>query len=390
MKPYLLVNGNFVRTNGMDMPNLALASYLAERGAEVHLVAHKAEPELANHPQINFHRVPKTAGSYLLAAPALDRAGRRWAEKIAARGGCVIVNGGNCRWADVNWVHYVHASFQPPRAGGALRVLKNEYAHKTFLKRERESLTQARLVITNSERTRRDVVERLHIPAERVRTIYYGIDADRFRPASADERASAREKLGWSSVRPVVAFIGALGDRRKGFDILFAAWQKLCEDKSWEADLAVVGTGAELPAWKARAAQAGLPSRIRFLGFRKDVQTILAASDALVAPTRYEAYGQGVHEALCCGLPALVSQAAGVAERYTSEMRELLIINPEDVDELAQRLRDWQKHAVQYSRHATSLSQTLRAHTWQHMAAQIAELLESTKGNLSLHVDSGN
>ncbi len=390
MKPYLLVNGNFVRTNGMDMPNLALAAYLAERGAEVHLVAHRAEQELANHKRVHFHRVPKTAGSYLLAAPALDRAGRRWAGRIAARGGCVLVNGGNCRWGDVNWVHYVHASFQPPRAGGALRVLKNEYAHKTFLKRERESLKQARLVIANSERTRRDVVERLNVPAERVRTIYYGIDADRFRPATGDERAEAREKLGWTRERPVVAFIGALGDRRKGLDILFAAWQKLCAEKSWEADLAVIGTGAELPAWKARAAQAGLQRRIHFLGFRKDVPSILAACDALVAPTRYEAYGQGVHEALCCGLPALVSQTAGVAERYTPEMRELLIVNPEDIDELAERLRDWQKHAVKYRNLAGSLSQTLRAQTWQHMAAQVAELLEATKGNLSLNVDAGN
>lgn len=388
MKPYLLVNGNFVETNGMDMPNLALARYLAGRGAEVHLVAHTIEPELANHAQVHFHRVSKTAGSDLLSAPALDREGRRHAEKIAARGGAVVVNGGNCRWGDVNWVHYVHASFRPTRAGGALRVLKNEYAHKTFLKRERDALREARLVIANSERTRRDVIERLHVPAERVQTVYYGIDAERFRPAGDDERARARAAIGRDEERPVIAFVGALGDRRKGFDTLFAAWQKLCGEKSWNAELAVIGTGAELPAWKARAAGSGLQERIRFLGFRRDVPAILAACDALVAPTRYEAYGQGVHEALCCGLPALVSQAAGVAERYTAEMRELLLANPEDVDELVERLRAWQKKAAKYKSLVMALSRTLREQTWQRMAAQIFELVESTGGSLSPGVES--
>ncbi|MDK2408772.1 glycosyltransferase [Aphanizomenon sp. PH219] len=54
---------------------------------------------------------------------------------------------------------------------------------------------------------------------------------------------------------------------------------------------------------------------INFLGFRADVPNLLRAADCLVAPTRYEAYDLGVHEALCCGLPAIVSADAGVDER---------------------------------------------------------------------------
>ena len=37
-------------------------------------------------------------------------------------------------------------------------------------------------------------------------------------------------------------------------------------------------------------------------------------------PARYEAYGLAVHEALCRGLPALVSASAGVAERYPADL----------------------------------------------------------------------
>lgn len=377
MKSYLLVNGNFVPANGMDMPNLALANFLAEMGADIHLVTHRAEQGLLNRPNVIMHPVPKPLNSYLLAAPVLDGIGRRWASKLNIREGAVVVNGGNCRWGDVNWVHYVHAAYRPVSGGKTRQVIKNKCAHHTFLAYERAALRQARVVIANSERTKQDLVERLGVAAERVRTVYYGVDTERFRPPTREERKSARVALGWSNVKPMVAFIGALGDRRKGFDKLFEAWKILCADLKWEADLVVVGTGFELSDWKARAAGEGLETRIHFMGFREDVPTILAACDALVAPTRYEAYGQGVHEALCCGLPALVSQTAGVAERYPLELAELLIPDPDDAADLVDRLRGWYNRAEEYRRLVSLLSEKLRAQTWNSMAEQIAEVMNS-------------
>lgn len=382
MNPYLMVNGNFVRTNGMDMPNLALATYLADQESEVHLVTHRADQSLANRPNVIMHHVPKPAGSYLLAAPVLDRIGRRWAKELTARNGCILVNGGNCRWAGVNWVHYVHAAYPPIRAGSAARILKNELAHRTFLKFEREALAKARIVIANSNRTKQDLVEYLQVAPERVRVIYYGIDAAKFRPATDEERIATRRRLGWNLDQQVVAFVGALGDRRKGFDSLFAAFKRLCEDPQWNVDLAVIGAGAELPAWKRRATQAGLESRCHFLGFRTDVPDILSACDALVSPTRYEAYGQGVHEALCCGLPALVSKDAGIAERFPDELHDLLIPDPDDVPDIVERLSAWHNAAESYRESVDALSNRLRAHTWNQMAEQIVSAMNSVQGEI--------
>ena len=360
----------------MDMPNLALAKYLAEQDQEVHLVTHRAEMSLASRPNVTIHHVPKPANSYLLAAPVLDRIGRHWAAQIAARKGRVLVNGGNCCWGDVNWVHYVHAAYPPPRIGTPLRLIKNQSAHAIFLAYERAALKRARVVITNSERTKRDVIEHLKIDPTRVHTIYYGIDNERFRPSSDSERARARASLGWAGDNPIVAFIGALGDRRKGLDKVFVAWQQLCMDSQWDADLVVVGAGVELAHWRARVAEAGLSSRINFIGFRDDVPTILAACDALVSPTRYEAYGQGVHEALCCGLPAIVTQTAGVAEQYPSQLQELLLSDPENVGLLIDCLKGWRRRAGEYRVKVISLSERLRVHTWKQMAIQFLKVVD--------------
>ena len=76
---YLLVAWDFIRTGGMDMANHALASYLADSGRDVHILAASASEDLTQRPNIHFHRIPRLAHSTFLSAPLLDNAGRRLA-----------------------------------------------------------------------------------------------------------------------------------------------------------------------------------------------------------------------------------------------------------------------------------------------------------------------
>ncbi len=131
MNPYLLVTGDFVKTGGMDRANHALAKYLAERGGETHLVAYRIADDLAGYPNVFFHRVPKPLNSYFLASPILARAGRKWALRIAARGGRVVVNGGNCVWPDINWAHHLHVSYKPQVTASPLWKLKAELSFRS-------------------------------------------------------------------------------------------------------------------------------------------------------------------------------------------------------------------------------------------------------------------
>jgi glycosyltransferase involved in cell wall biosynthesis len=384
-RTWLLVSGDFTPLGGMDVANHALARYLALRaGTEaVHLVTHRAWADLAELPTVRVHRVARPRGSHLLGMPLLARAGRAWARRLAPGGARVIVNGGNCAWGDVNWIHYVHAAWDPPADGPPARRLKAAVAHRYFLRTERARVPRAGLVLANSERTRADLVERLGVPSGRIRVVYYGIDPRRFRPPTAAERVAARARLGVpGDDRPAVAFVGALGDRRKGFDTLFAAWRHLAGESSWAARLVVVGAGAMLAAWRSRAAEAGLlGSSIRFLGFRDDVPDVLAACDLLVSPARYEPYGLNAQEALCLGLPALVGTRSGVAERYPPALHGLLLPDPQDVAELARRLRAWHDDRASCRAAVAELGRHLRAHTWDHCAAEIVERIEGQESH---------
>ena len=377
MSLWLLVSGDFGRHGGMDRANLALATHLAaDPDVELHLVTHRAAAELFDTGRVRVHLARRPFGSHLLGQPFLARQSTAWAARVASRGGRVVVNGGNCPWSDVSWVHYVHAAYVPENRTTLVRRVKDRFRRGRDLTHERRNLTRARLAVCNSRRTQRDLVERLAVPVSRTRVIYYGIDRERFALVGPDEVRAARQMLGWPADRGHILFVGALGDRRKGFDTVFEAWIELCREPAWDAHLVVVGTGAEQPLWQRRFAQAGLASRVTFLGFRKDVERVVAASDALVHPARYEAYGLGVHEALCRGVPVLVSADAGVAERYPSQLADLLIRDPESAGELAGRLRTWRERRDAVRRGLRTFADRLRERSWDDMAADIVAAVQ--------------
>ena len=329
------------------------------------LVTHRAWPDLVEL-GAKVVPVPRPLGSHLLGTPLLAAAGQR-AARSAPAGTRVVANGGNADTGDVVWVHYLHAAHSSPAAGGWLRRQRVMRANALYLAHERTAIPRARVVICNSRRTARDVQRAYNLPIERLRVVPYGSDPKAFSPVTPEERALARRAFGWSS-EPVALFVGALGDYRKGFDRLFEAWRLLTRDPGWDVTLAVAGAGAEL-GWQARAAS-DLVRNVRFLGFREDIAQVMAASDVVVHPARYEAYGLGVHEALCRALPAIVARDAGVAELYPEDLRHLLIDDVEDAEEIAERLKRWRDAGPGLASRVLTFSNHLRSRSWDDMAAE--------------------
>jgi glycosyltransferase involved in cell wall biosynthesis len=375
--PWVLVAGGFHSKGGMDRANLALAEFLTSQGTRVHLVTHSVEEDLNTNPLVTIHLVKRPLGSYALGRPLLDFRARQVAHRISsmAPGARVLVNGANCLWPDMNWAHYVHHAWEPDLRGAtAIQRAVKRLFHSVELRREKTAYQSARLIFSNSDLTRRHLIEMLGIAKNRVITVYLGCDPD-WQPPNSEERKQARQDLAIADSRFIAAFVGALSrDNRKGLDVLVAAWQLLCTDPEWDVDLLVAGGGPALPAWQTRLSDLGLVKRIRLLGFRSDVRRILASSDVLVSPVRYEAYGLNVQEAICCGLPAIVSASAGVAERYSGTLRDLLLPDAQDVNALADRLRLWRANVELWRQRFLPLGVQLRAQTWRRMAAEMVGL----------------
>src|SRR5262245_30871845 len=163
MTPWLLVAGDLTPFGGMDAANHALARYLGSRSSEVHLVTHRAWADLVDLPSVVLHRVWRPLDRHLLGSPLLARQGQRLWQRLSPRGARAVVNGGNCRVAAANWVHYLHAAYQPRVARSAGARARHAVTHQRDVAAERKALREARVVICNSQRTRRDVIDRLGI-----------------------------------------------------------------------------------------------------------------------------------------------------------------------------------------------------------------------------------
>jgi len=378
---WVLVSGDFTHTGGMDRANYELAWHIADRLREpVALVAHRVDEPLATHPLVRFERVSRPWGKHLLGAPLLARSGRRVAQKACQANPAtrVVVNGANCRWLDVNWVHMVNSAYGlADRQAPVTFRIKNRLTHLLNRRSERKSLPRAAVVLTNSEQAKADLVQHVGVAVERIRVVYYGTDPTVFRPPTADERRSSRTRWQIRDEEVVLGFIGALGyDARKGMDTLLEAARLLGPgSRPW---VLLAAGGGRLDYWRNRAALAGVADRVRFLGHTKEVPDLLAATDVLVSPTRNEAYGLGIHEALCCGVPAIVSATAGVAERYPAGMRELVLPNPEDAADLAARIGAVGANLPGWVEQATALGEQLRRRSWANMAEEIIFVIRNS------------
>lgn len=386
--PWVMVSGGFHRRGGMDKANLALAQYLLEQGVRVHIVCHQIDAELAQHPLVTVHIVSRPAKSYFLGAPLLDFTGRSVARLVRKQSpnARVLVNGTNCLWPDINWVHCVHHVWQSgPLEGPAWFRAKQAMNRWLLRRRERAAARMGRLFITNSNRTKQDLIEQLGIEPRRIHTIYLGAESE-WGPVTSQEKADSRRALHIPEKHLAALFVGTIShDRNKGFDVLLEAWRRLCADPLWDVDLLVAGSGGAVPACREKISQWKLEARIQMLGFSDRVRDLLAAADVLVSPSRYEAYGLNVQEAICRGVPAIVSSTAGVAERYGSECAELLLPDPEDVDDLVARLRAWRAHTAQWKSRFQRFGDTLRDYSWRDMARQMVLMANQEDADSAAH-----
>lgn len=376
---WLLVAGGFHDLGGQDRANAEIARYLHKRGDEITIVSHTIAPEFFGRPNIQCVVTPtvrfSAIGSDLFLAPAsLYRV-----ISSSGRGVRVIANGGNFATSDVNWVHFVHRAWKGDSSAVPLlkRISKRLLdAHSRW--REKRAIKKAKLLIANSELTKRHLVQLYGVPADRVKVVWLG-SGEEFGCISESDRRTARKELGLRDETPVALFVGALGaDDRKGLGPLLGAWRKFRKATNDDSVLLVVGQGSGYRQWSELVSDPELGQSVRMLGFRTDVAELLGAADVFVSPARYESYGLNVHEALARGVPAIASRHAGVADRYPESLRPLLLDDPACEAQLVERLLLWRSDREKWQKIAVNYGAEIRSWKWEDMAEQFVRLaLES-------------
>jgi glycosyltransferase involved in cell wall biosynthesis len=164
--------------------------------------------------------------------------------------------------------------------------------------------------------------------AGKVHVIPNGVDLARFRPGAPDMRL--RRALGLGPEGPVIAYAGRL-ERGKGPDLLLEAAVRVHRERR-DAQWLFVGDGPLRPALEARALAAGLPAV--FAARRPDLLPVLHLCAALVVPSRQEAFGRVLIEAMAAEVPVVATRVGGIPE-VCLDGRTGLLVPPEDPAALA-------------------------------------------------------
>ena len=176
-------------------------------------------------------------------------------------------------------------------------------------------LKQAQALIAVSENSRRDAIQVLGIPENRIVAIHPGVASHFFDVPPADiVRVGTKLQL----TRPYVLSLGTI-EPRKNTDRLLAAWSALRKDLRDQFDLVFAGP----LGWASPETKAALHhdphqdrGRVRYLGYvaESDLAGLTAGAAVLAYPSLYEGFGFPVAQAMASGIAVVTSNLSSLPE----------------------------------------------------------------------------
>lgn len=202
-------------------------------------------------------------------------------------------------------------------------TLPSRRARLFWRSKVRLAIWQARLVLTVSDFSSRDLTSILGIPAHRIRVTSEAPSAA-FRPSdSQDQIRSAAARLGLPDGARWIVYVGGFNPH-KHVDLIVRAHAAVTENNTIGAPLYLLLVGAanrdvfhaDLENLNAAIANAGTGSLVKWTGFLPDeeLRHIHSGAEALILPSACEGFGLPAVEAAACGTPVVATTESPLPE----------------------------------------------------------------------------
>ncbi len=270
-----------------------------------------------------------------------------------------------------DWLTY-YAGIAAKRVSGKPLVV---HMHATEFDRSGESVNQsvynieragmhaADRVIAVSNLTRRIVIDKYGVPADRVVTVH---NAVRFAANSGSEAERGVDDK-------IVTFLGRI-TYQKGPDYFVEAAAKVLK-RIPNVRFVMAGSGDMMNHVIRRVAKLGIADRFHFTGFLKgdDVQKMFSLSDVYVMPSVSEPFGISPLEAMRSHVPVIISKQSGVAEVLDYAVK----VDYWDVDAMADAIYGLVKYPALAEMFSRKGLEEVTGLKWDNAAAEVKRVYES-------------
>lgn len=191
--------------------------------------------------------------------------------------------------------------------------------------KQRHACRVADIVVAISEQTKRDLVDMMHVPEEKIRVVYQSCDPMFW---NGHDSGSVREK--YNLPERYIICVGTIEERKNQLTVVEAA-KRLPED----VRLVIVGRPR---GDYGRRVMAACGNKVRVLteAAFTDFPALYAGAVASVYLSRFEGFGIPVLESLCCDTPVVTSNVSSMPEAGGDAA---LYAAPDDVDAVAAHLQ---------------------------------------------------
>ncbi|MFA5061756.1 MAG: glycosyltransferase family 1 protein [Patescibacteria group bacterium] len=209
--------------------------------------------------------------------------------------------------------------------------LKQRLWHKIV--NAKKQCEQANVILTPSENTKKDIVEKYAIAGEKIKTLYPGLDSNFNTSTNGTQNIQQKYNL----PEKFILFLGTL-EPRKNIIGLIEAYEKAFPKLAFPCSLVIAGArGWRYKHIFQRIKSSPIKDQIKFIDYvdSADKPALYKAAELFVFPSFYEGFGFPVIEAMAEGTPVITSNRSSLPEITEGAA---LLTNPTDTSSLAEAM----------------------------------------------------
>lgn len=382
-----ITHTRYTAKGGVERYAWDLVKRLLDAGHEVHYFCHFWDKQV--DPRVHLHKIPNPWKQIrFMKVWSFDR----WLTRHVRRADWDVVHGfSKSSVQDIYTdgsgclLDYQAYSIDERKGSSLAKKLRRASLHqRQVLAIEERRFTRGNFskVVAMSDLAANQIRGRYGLSQDEVVTIYNGIDIERFHPKVRDEyRANYRERIAASQDAFVALCVGN-DYKRKGIPTLIEAARIIKERGGLPGGrpfrVAVVGKEKHKVEQELSdvCREKGVYDRVKFYGPQDLVERWHAMADLFVLPSRFDAFGNVVLEAMATGVPVLVSSKAGAAEVVREGESGWVLQDPDDAATIADRIVTLAQDEPLRLKMGAAARTAAEALSWDHHFSRMLALYE--------------